>query len=493
MIGKSSVFGLLTGLALLFASCADPEDRLYDGQESLALRAWMEIYHSDLLENYQENGDYYVDVISAGDDARPVNDTVYWVSVEFTGRDLAGNICLTRDEQTARQMGSFTPYTHYVPFYRYCGTETSGLMDGMHLALRNPLTLGADYAAQRGLPEEVTLGLGAEVVLYLTSTVVGGLSGSGGYEGQDYGGTTYSLNANRPLIARMKVLELVKNPLEYEGDAVDLFAEENGGLKPEESTDEASSSAVRGAEEPQYNDGYGWRLAVDSLPSLYINHTYHPSTRLDSFFKYQSAYSSGVAPYNNLEQLDLEINQALIDRFGTGTLDGDLVQMDETAKIWYIGRFLDGFIFDTNIDEVKQIIYGTVASEGKALSVTPESALESYVSSWYYTVPQLRYGQWASFVGISTYNYGSSGLSGGSSTTTSGYSDSSYYDMLNYYYYMNSYYGSSYYTNYYYNYYNTYYDYTDTSTTTTTTTVTTEIQSYTPLLFQIYIEAKDED
>jgi len=507
MIGKSSVVGLLAGFALLFASCADPEDRVYDGQESLALRAWMEKYHGMdgdmVVGNYQTDGDYYVDIIDPGDDRKPVNDTVYWVRVEFTGRDLAGNVCLTRDETIARQMGSFTKYTHYVPFFRYCGAETSGLMDGMHRALRNPLTLGADYAARKGLPEEVTLGLGAEVVLYLTSTVVGGgLSGSGGYEGQDYGGNTYSLNANRPLIARMKVLELVKNPLEYEGGEVDLFAEQNGGLKPVEKKEEGSASAVRGADEPQYDDGYAWRNAVDTLPQLYINHTFRPSVDPEALFKYRSAYRSSVAPYNDMEKLDREINQALIDRFGTGRLDGDKVEMTETAKVWYIGRFLDGFIFDTNIDEVKRIVYGKAESEGEALSIKPEAALSQYVSAWYYAIPQLRYGQWAAFVGTSTYNYGSSGKAGATTTTStsSGYSDSAYYDMLNYYNYMNAYYGNSYYggyynnyyDNYYYGYYNNYYYDTSNTTTTTTTTVSTEIQSYTPLIFQIYIEEKEE-
>ncbi|MEE1099434.1 MAG: hypothetical protein UHY58_05880, partial [Alistipes sp.] len=116
----------------------------------------------------------------------------------------------------------------------------------------------------------------------------------------------------------------------------------------------------------------------------------------------------------------------------------------------------------------------------------------------YYSVPQLRYGQWACVLGISTYNYGSTGQMG--ETTTSTTYDSSYYDMINYYNYMNSYYGNSYYGGYYNNYYNNYYygyyndyyynnDYSQSATTVTT--ISTEIQSYTPLLFQIYIEEKE--
>jgi len=499
-IRKFSAAALAGVLCLFFTACADPEDRNYAGQESLALEAWMEKYHAELLENRQSDGDYYVDIIHRGDADKPVNDTVCWVKLEFTGRDLAGNVCLTRDERTARQLGTFTQYTHYVPFYRYCGFETSNLMDGIHRALRNPLKLGEAYASKHGLPGEVELGLGAEVMLYMPSSIVGGLSGSGGYEGQDYGGTTYELSSSRPLIVRMKVLDLIKNPLEYEGGEVDAFSGENGGVKPVEKKEE-KAAGVRGADEPQYNDGFGWRNAVDTLPQLYINHTFHPSVKPDSLLKYRATYTSSVAPYNDMAELDRKINQALIDRFGTGRLDGDSVKMDGTAKVWYIGRFLDGFIFDTNIDEVKQLIYGKVGSAGSAISITPETDRSRYVSAWYYAIPQLRFGQWAAVVGTSTYNYGATGKEGKTSTSTSSSYDSSYYDMLNYYNYINSYYGNSYYGGYYNNYYNNYYygyynDYYynnsyDTGTTTTTTTVSTEIQSYTPLLFQIYIEEQE--
>lgn len=260
MIKKGFIYFLLSVVATFCVACADPEDRDYTGMESEALNKWMASHHEDLLKNFQSNGEYYVDVIDRGDEQRPVNDTIYWVKAEFTGRDLAGNVRMTRDEMTARQMGSFTAYTHYVPLYRYCGTATSGLMDGMHRALRNPLTLGSEYAGKRGLPEELTLGLGAEVMLYLPSTVTAGLSGTGGYEGQEFGGNVYSLDADRPLIVRMKVLDLIKNPLQAEGEEIDLFAAENGGLKPVEEKNE-TTAAVRGADEPQYNDGYAWRTA----------------------------------------------------------------------------------------------------------------------------------------------------------------------------------------------------------------------------------------
>lgn len=67
------------------------------------------------------------------------------MSFDFTGRDLAGNIILTRNADSARLAGTFSKYTHYVPFYRYCGTENTGLMEGTWLAMRNTLKLGEKY------------------------------------------------------------------------------------------------------------------------------------------------------------------------------------------------------------------------------------------------------------------------------------------------------------------------------------------------------------
>ena len=95
----------------------------------------------------------------------------------------------------------------------------------------------------------------------------------------------------------------------------------------------------------------------------------------------------------------------------------------------------------------------------KPLSYTPESDQTRYISAYYYSIPNLCYGQWAEFVTVSSHAYGATGQSG--STTTSGGSTGyslSYLDYLNYYNYYNSYYGNSYYGSYYDNYYYNYYN-----------------------------------
>ncbi len=164
---------LLFGLTTL-CSCAEEPDNAYPGNtQNKALKAWMTQNRPDLLENYQEEGEYYVDVVSLGDLAdSAILETESWVWYDITGRDLQGNISVARDSVYALQQGTFTPYTHYVPYYQFYGELASGTFkEGTYLAMRNPLKLGETYAAQKGFPREVELRVGAEVVLYMPATI----------------------------------------------------------------------------------------------------------------------------------------------------------------------------------------------------------------------------------------------------------------------------------------------------------------------------------
>lgn len=506
-------------VGLLLASCAKMESISSEQFETQALEAWITQHRPELLENYQPEGGYYVEVLDAGEtDAEPVRDTVCWVRYDFSGRDLSGNIILTRNEREAIQAGTYTKYTHYVPLYNICGLTNTSLLEGTYLAMRNTLTLGENYAQQHGLDPEFELRKGSRVTLYMPSRIVGsgGVSGEGGYEGQ------YSLDAGRPYVVTLTVVDRVKNPLEAEGETVDAFCEANGGLTifSRGSEEEGGSSApVEGTEttmptDPEdprhpYVRAERWVSACDTVAQVYVNYRFDPKT---DRLQFTNPYESKLPPYDD-GNLENRIADALIKRFhpdeestyeGVAALDADSVKLDGTAKIWYIGRLSDGFIFDTNIDEVKKLIYGKVDSEGEALSYTPESG--GQIQAFYYTVPNLKFGQWAALMTISTYAYGSTGQSGGTNTIT-GYS-SSYYDYLNYLYYMQAYYGNGgyyggYYNNYYGSYlgglYNGYYggyygnNWGDSSTTTTTTTINTEIPPFAPLIFEFYIEPSDSN
>ncbi|MEG2770914.1 MAG: hypothetical protein RR960_01050 [Alistipes sp.] len=491
---------------LVLGSCAEEETASYNEYEGKALKAWMAINHKDLLENYQKKGGYYVDVERLGETTgRAINDTAVWVKFTFTGRDLSGNVALSRDETIAAQQGVYTKYTRYVPLYKYCASNTITMMEGTTLAFRNELTLGEEYAKVHGFPKTIKLYYGTKVKLYMPSSVVGsGLQGSGGYEGQ------YALDAGRPLVVTMEVTDTIYNPLRREGGNVDMFAEKNGTLKPVKKKEDKSmrrGSTSRADDTKPYDDGFAWRNAVDSIPQVYVNYLFKPETKFNytvvpGIERYKSIYE----PYAAFDGMETQISEALVKRFhkdkayeGLEKLT-DTVKLDGTAKIWYIGRFLDGFIFDTNIDEVKKIIYGEVKSKGTALSYVPKDG--GMIQAFYYTVPNLRYGQWAALITTSTNAYGSSGKNG--STTTSGGSSSSNYDYMNYYNYANNYYGGNgyyggYYNGYYGNYGNGMYGgmygngYGAGESTTTTpkiTTVSTEIPAFTPLIFELYIEPK---
>lgn len=516
---------LLAAGALMAASCAKEMTESYDEYENLSLRAWMTQHRPHLLENFQadeEGFGYYVDIESVGDmKAAPVSDTICWVSFDFSGRDLSGRIVLTRNAAEAKLVDTYTKYTHYVPFYRYCGETNSGLLDGAWLAMRNTLKLGDAYFAANkerlGITSpQVQLREGARVTLYMPSLLVGsGLSGDGGYEGET------SLSSRRPLIVTLEIRDTVKNPLEKEGIEVDDFCKSplNGGLRiynkdEDDKTSEPLPADPEDADHP-YRIAERWVSANDTIPQVYVNYRFDPARDRISF---PEEYNVGFEPYNAFAAMEEKINKALVERFHpdenepyAGVLElGDSVKLDGKAKIWYIGRFLDGFIFDTNIDEVKQIVYGEVLSKGTALEYTPEEG--GLITAFYYTVPNLKFGQWASLVTTSTNGYGSAGKAGSSSTSSSSSSNysSSYLDYINYLNYANSYYGSGgYYGGYYGNYYGGYgggyynpyygygygygydYDYGSDSDTTTKTTVSTEIPPFTPLLFEFYVEPKE--
>jgi FKBP-type peptidyl-prolyl cis-trans isomerase len=116
-----------------------------------------------------------------------------------------------------------------------------------------------------------------------------------------------------------------------------------------------------------------WHQPIDTMEHLLVNYSYSPARHAFNFdavaadkLMYdredvsENKYQAGEV-YANINDLDRRINEALVERFGAGisyddVLEADSVNTKSTVKVWYIGRFLDGFIFDTNIDEVKEII-----------------------------------------------------------------------------------------------------------------------------------------
>ena len=233
---------IITLLLTLFAlsSCVKEPEYSGDELEARSLKAWIKKNRPELVGNYQEKGGYYVDVLSWGDSeatatsendfgGKPImeQDTC-WVFYNFTGYDLDGNVCATRNEVIARMQASFSDRTHYVPYGNYCGKEEYyAIVEGSYLASRNKIKLSEEYVASR--PDicrgtELMLRKGSKVRLYLSSTIGYGADGSsaeGGYEGQ------YSLDSNVPMILDMEVVRVVKNPSDNELEMVEAVVKKS--------------------------------------------------------------------------------------------------------------------------------------------------------------------------------------------------------------------------------------------------------------------------
>lgn len=431
-------YALLTLVAAAgFTSCAEKVDIDMTIEEQQSLDAWVakHVNKNGPRAVRQENG-LWVEIDNYGDtESLATNDTVTWVKYNFTLRDMTGNVIFSRYEDVAKWQGTHTKYTHYVPDYILCGEYPSNLLQGTHYLMRNTLTNhdGTKFKMH----------VGSKGTLYIPSSLAYGATGTSNDAG--YGGQ-YSLNGSVPSIIDFEIVHVTKDPVKDEEKDVSEFIASTGNWKP----------------------------VNDTLDYLYV----------DKKFRLPE---------------------------GEEAYKGDSIKVDSTVKIWYVGKFLDGFVFDTNIDSIKRRVFGEVLSTGEALDFTVKAKGNStnesgdegsgYIKAWNYTIPHLLKGQWARIVATSFYCYGATGQYRNGSATTTNSADYLYANLVN-----NSYY-NSYYNMMYGGYGGGYgygydpYDYAsyymqqelmyaqqNMGENVQTTTVTTEIQSYTPLYFEVYIE-----
>ncbi len=483
-------FGLFAILATLLSfSCTESNSLDYDEVEQIVFDDWMAKYHPELLDNYQEDSGYYIDLVTQGDTSgRPISDTTCWVRYDMTAYDLNGNVCITRNDLVAWQQGSFSEYTHYTPYYRLSyilgededEDDYTYILECTHLAFTTELKVGDR--------SDVLLYNGAEFTLYSPSslTTTDGVTGSGGYEGQ------YSLGT-LPIICVIKVTDVIIEPLAYEEDLVNAFAFANGGLTitpesldpyeededDEDDDEDDEDEDDEDEDDSSSDDSNSWTNARSDVPYIYINTNHTPNIE-GSSFNYIDPYTSVVPDspyYEGIAEVDRKVNIAL-SKYFSGDYDdeGELVGDDQTASVWYICRLLDGFIVDTNIDVVKEIVFNDYSGEGAYISYNADTNKDDYIMAWYYSIPAMRYGSWSSVVTVSPFAYGEDGAGGDSTSSTYEYNYFDYYSSY-----------SSYYSGDYSSYYSSYYDDEDEDEDTTTVTITTEILPYTPLIFEVYV------
>ena len=510
---KNIINSLWATTIILFAltSCITEESIPNNKREKISLEAWIKLNKPELVGNYQEEGGYYVEILegdtnenipisSDGNDfgSEPLMDQdTCWVYTNMTGRDINGAICMTRSGSLAEMCGTFSYSTHYVPYINYCGNNNMGLLEGTYIAMRHEFTLSDDYCDwyyakyNQEIEKPYKMRRGSKVRLYLPSSIAYGESGTqteGGYEGQ------YSLDASRPLVLDIEVLGAIKNPSEKELAMLKSFVGWEGewkqATKPEsEKVDEKDDLILKG---------------------LYYNHSYNPKTDDIANYRYLQPHLTGLnnpykdnKMYSNMTEVNRKINDILFERFGKGLEasernEKNLVTKNGRANVWYVLRFLDGFVVDSNIEEIRRFVFNEQDPVCDVFSYSPsddegkgESERQA-IGAWFYCIPEMHYGAYGQIATSSGYAYGAAGLSGTTTTeTSSSNSAASYYNAMNYYNYYNSYYNSYYnpYYNYYdYNYYNFNYNTPTTEEVTTKTTISTEILPYTPLVFTIFVE-----
>lgn len=194
----------------------------------------------------------------------------------------------------------------------------------------------------------------------------------------------------------------------------------------------------------------------------------------------------------------------------------DSIAKDSMMSCYYKAYFLDGFVFDSNIDSVQMRAWGEVINKGP-LECDLSADGTSLIAGFKEACMNACYGDRIRTVFTSAWGYG---ITGSNATATTESTDdgsdnyADYYNYLNYYNYMNqmygygSYgyggygYGNSYYNNYYNSaYYASMYAsmYNQTSSTPSNEDevaeakirITTEILPFTPLIFEIWICAND--
>lgn len=509
------VSALLCAVAL--ASCVKENEPSGDEMESRALRAWIKKHHPELLVNHQAKGDYYIDIVAWGEETdmgtendygdKPVmeQDSV-WMFYNVTGYDLDGNVCLNRNEAVARMQGTFKLATHYIPYLNFSGEVNAiGLLESTYLLARNEVTLGDKYVADHSdvcKDKVFKLRRGSKVRIYAPSSITYASSGvdmDGGFGGQ------FALDGNVPMILDIEVLRTIKNPSDLEIDMITAIVgapdNKSDGQNGWTLALTTGTTAEEGVSDDKNDDG-GEENSEDKkkLIGLYYNLQFDPGKN-DLGIRYLQPHVTDMSvshpykdsgKYADMAALDKQINDILAAKFKDKVRDKadmseeTLVTKSGTANTWYVMRFLDGFVVDSNIREINELMFEKSGST-TVNSYTPDGTGESMINAWLYCVPKLHYGQWAAILTPSGFAYGANGTTttSSSSSTVAAMPAMPYYDYYNY---NSMYYGSGYYYGGYYGGYNPYLM----PTTTTETSLDTEILGYTPLLFYVFIEPKAE-
>lgn len=305
---------------VLIGSCAKESDDIGNRLARESFEAWVAKYAPEAYANPYK--DVYIEYIEreTGDRAVPVLGYT-WLTVDYTGRTLDGDVFVTRIDSISRRVGSFAYTTHFCDdFLEYTSSSTK-LCEGLRQALEQ-------------------MRVGDSVRIYIPSDKAYGSSGmniNSGYEGES--GVKYT---SLPVVFDMRLRAVTSSPFIWERDSVTRYVEQRWD-----------------------GDEY-WRDTV----GMYTRILKHNPT-------------------------------------------GDSIGQDSVVYVFYEEYFMDGFLAATNIDTVayKWNVYDNSSGETyDALAVSPSMASNASTNNaLYIALTQMKKGEVAEVVTVSTWAHGDSG------------------------------------------------------------------------------------
>lgn len=313
-------------MAAAIVSCAKAEADDFNVIEQQALEAWISKNAPD-AKPLGDSGIYYEVIGEKNQNTSKVDVKGRWVEFNYVMRNLNGDIVYSRNEKTARQLGTYNVYTHYVPDMMYIATkaENSGIPAGI-------------YEAITSIPP------GEMWKVYIPSKLAFSSSGykiTTGYGGQQ------ALEGNVSMILdSLQITDIIENPEK-----------------------KAQEDIIRLATSPKPE---GWAMLK--------NDTVKKGVYLEIFRRLN---------------------------------ENDTVIMNQSANIYYKARFLDGKLFNTNVDSVFMSHFGTIRSNDKTSPIrvtrmekAPNNAEHVPAKVFYAILPKLCYGDVGQVVVPAVYAYG---------------------------------------------------------------------------------------
>ena len=256
---------------LIFSSCAVREEESYENIERKALESWIK-RNAPSAKPLGETGVYY-EVLEKPETTGDINVRGKWIDVEYTLRDINGDIVYTRSETAARLLGTYDAYTHYVPARLYVASNpgTSNIPLGMYQALTN-IPQGETWRVY--VPSDYAFG-------------AYGFKAGNGYAGQK------TLGSNVPLIIdSMRIINVVDNP---QAEGVEAIKKLVTAAKPE-----------------------GWgKMPGDTVRKNMYMEIYRRINSMDTVAMNTSVYIYYKARYLDGKLLTSNVDSVLLNNFGT--------------------------------------------------------------------------------------------------------------------------------------------------------------------------------